>query len=189
LAAAVAVHTHLFWITSRAAGTAALLLSSVAVAVGLVIGGKLIRGRGPDLRVLHEALAIAALGAIVIHAASLLGDSYLHPTVFDLTIPLVSAYKPLWMSIGIVSGWSLMLLGLSYYARARIGQDRWRMLHRFTALAWLLGIAHSLGEGTDAGEAWFLTCTAIVVLPALVLLIMRMMPGAGAPSAAGSRGA
>ena len=28
-----AVHAHLFWITSRAAGTAGLLLSSVSVAV------------------------------------------------------------------------------------------------------------------------------------------------------------
>jgi hypothetical protein len=32
---AAAVNDHLFWITSRAAGTLALLFSSVAVGVGL----------------------------------------------------------------------------------------------------------------------------------------------------------
>jgi sulfoxide reductase heme-binding subunit YedZ len=184
---AVAVHTHLFWITSRAAGTAALLLSSFAVAAGLVMGGKLVKGRGPDLRVLHEALALATLAAIFVHAASLLGDGYLRPTVFDLTIPFVSSYKTVWMSIGIVSGWSLFLLGLSFYARERIGQERWRVVHRFTAAFWMLGIVHSLGEGTDAGQAWFLASTAIVVVPALVLLAIRMTPVPAAAPTAGTR--
>ena len=59
----------------------------------------------------------------------------------------------------------MLLLGLSYYARARIGVQRWRVLHRFTALAWLLGLVHALGEGTDAGQTWFLAMTAIVVAP------------------------
>lgn len=181
---AVAVHTHLYWITSRAAGTAALLLSSLAVAAGLVIGGKLVKGRGPDLRVLHEALALATLAAIFVHAASLLGDGYLRPSVLDLTVPLVSSYKTAWMSIGILSGWSLFWLGLSYYAREQIGQERWRLVHRATTVFWLLGIVHSLGEGTDAGEAWFLACTAIVVVPALVLLALRLAPPATTASTA-----
>ena len=181
---AVAVHTHLYWITSRAAGTAALLLSSLAVAAGLVMGGKLVKGRGPDLRVLHEALAVATLAAVFVHAASLLGDGYLRPTVLDLTVPLVSGYKTAWMSIGIVSGWSLFLLGLSYYAREQIGQERWRVVHRSTTVFWLLGVVHSLGEGTDAGESWFLACTAIVVLPTLVLLALRLAPPAARAPAA-----
>ncbi len=44
-------------------------------------------------------------------------------------------------------------------------------MHRFTALAWIMGVAHSLGEGSDAGQAWFLAMTAIVVVPPLVLLL------------------
>ena len=59
---------HLFWITSRAAGVLALLLSSAAVCVGLMMGGRLVQRRGPDLRVTHEALALATMVAIVIHA-------------------------------------------------------------------------------------------------------------------------
>ena len=58
--------------------------------------------------------------------------------------------------MGIVAGWSLIILGLSYYARGRIGPARWRRLHRFTALAWILGVVHGIAEGTDAGAAWFL---------------------------------
>ncbi len=40
---ATAVAPHLYWITSRAAGIAALLLSSMSVCVGLLMGGPLRR--------------------------------------------------------------------------------------------------------------------------------------------------
>jgi sulfoxide reductase heme-binding subunit YedZ len=111
----------------------------------------------------------------VVHAVSLLGDSFLHPSVADIAVPFVSHYKQPWMTIGIVGGWLMILLGLSYYARGRIGPQRWRSLHRFTALAWVLGLAHSLGEGTDAGQTWFLVATAIVAAPATVLLAVRLL--------------
>jgi sulfoxide reductase heme-binding subunit YedZ len=172
---ATATGTHLFWITSRAAGTAALLLSSIAVCVGLLMGGRLLKGRGPDLRVTHEALSLATLAAIVVHATALLGDSFMHPSLADITVPFVSGYRTGWTTVGIVAGWGMVVLGLSYYARRRIGQRRWRTLHRFTALAWILGLAHSLGEGTDAGTKWFMVMTALVAVPAIVLLLVRML--------------
>jgi methionine sulfoxide reductase heme-binding subunit len=173
-----AVTDHLFWITSRAAGTAALLLSSVAVCVGLLFGGKLVKGR-PDLRHLHEALSLATIVALVVHAAALLGDSFMSPSIADISIPFVSGYQRGWTTLGIVAGWALVALGLSYYVRDRIGQQRWKKLHRFTALAWVAGVVHSLGEGTDAGATWFLAATAIVVVPAVVLLVVRHLGAAG----------
>ncbi len=166
---------HLFWITSRAAGTAALVLASLAVCLGLRMSTRLLkRFGGADLRVAHEALSLATLVAIAIHGLALLGDQFLHPSLADISVPFASSYKTWWTTLGIVSGWGLAALGLSYYARARIGQDRWRTLHRFTALAWLMGLAHTLGEGTDAGQTWFLVMIGIVSVPALVLLVWRM---------------
>jgi methionine sulfoxide reductase heme-binding subunit len=50
-----------------------------------------------------------------------------------------------WTTLGIVSGWALVFLALSFYLRKYIGVQRWRALHRFTALAWILGAAHSPG--------------------------------------------
>ena len=176
------METHLFWIASRAAGIAALLLSSAAVGVGLTMGGRMVKGRGVDLRSAHEALSLATLIALVVHAVTLLGDSFLNASVLDITLPFVSGYKEPWMSIGIVSGWGLIALGVSYYFRTKIGVARWKRLHRWTALAWLAGIVHSLGEGTDAGTTWFLVCTAIAVVPALVLLFVRHLPSAPTPS-------
>ena len=89
-----------------------------------------------------------------------------------------SSFARLWMTVGIFAGWAMLILGLSYYARTRIGMERWRRLHRLTAVAWLMGIAHALGQGTDAGQVWFLVTTAIVAVPASLLLAGRI-GGAG----------
>jgi sulfoxide reductase heme-binding subunit YedZ len=184
---------HLFWITSRAAGFAALILASLAVSLGLLMSTKLLRRRGPDLIALHEALALSTIVAIVVHGAALLGDAYLHPSVADIAVPFLSGYKTFWTSLGIVAGWALVLLGVSYYARSRIGAARWRKLHRFTALAWLAGLVHALGEGTDAGQVWFLAMVALVAVPAIALLSKRLLgPGrtgapTGHPAPAGAR--
>ena len=182
---------HLLWITSRAAGTAALVLASLGVSIGLLMSGKLVRGRGIDLRAAHETISIATIVAIVVHALALLGDQFLHPSVADIAIPFVSGYKTVWTTTGILAGWATILLGLSFYARRWIGTRRWRSMHRFTVLAWGLGVIHSLGEGTDAGQTWFLAMTAIVVIPALVLSVARVSglgrrPSPGASSAASS---
>ena len=167
--------THLFWITSRAAGISALVLASIAVAAGLAIGmkGGPLKGRSAQLRTLHEALSLATLAALGLHALALLGDGWLRPGLSGIAIPFALDYRPLWTGLGIVAGYGLAALSLSYYVRARIGVARWRTLHRFIALFWLLGVVHTLGAGTDAGEPWFLVLAAVVVLPPLAILAVR----------------
>jgi methionine sulfoxide reductase heme-binding subunit len=171
----------LFWITSRAAGTTALVLSSVAVGVGLTMGGKLIKRGGPDRRSLHEILSLCTMIAIAVHGVSLLGDTYFPFTLANVTIPFLAPYKNIFTSTGIIAGWGMILLGVSYYARRRIGPSRWKTIHRFTALAWVLGLAHAFAEGTDAGKLWFIALVALTAVPALLLLIVRhARPGAPA---------
>jgi len=171
------VGPHLFWITSRAAGIAALFLSSASLGAGLMIRsrGEPRRLLGGDARVLHEALALATLAALAVHGVTLLGDSYLHPSPIEISVPFTTAYRPLWTGLGIVAGWGLAVLGLSYYARDWIGASRWRMLHRFVAVFWALGIVHTLGAGTDAGQLWLLAVMAVPTVPAAILLINRLL--------------
>jgi len=172
-------HTHLFWVTSRAAGVSALVLASIAVAAGLALGmrGGPLQGRAAQLRTIHEALSLATLAALGLHALALLGDACNRPAMRGTllgfasivqTVPglaLLALFYPLLLA--------LAALSLSYYFRARIGVARWRRLHRFIALFWLLGIVHTLGSGTDSGEPWFLALAAMVVLAPLALLCVR----------------
>jgi sulfoxide reductase heme-binding subunit YedZ len=166
---------HLFWITSRAAGGAALILAGAAVAVGLMMSAKRPNGNKRDLRAIHEALSLTTLAMVAVHGVSLLGDSYLNPGLAGITIPFVGFYRPLWTGLGIVAGYGLAVLGLTYYMRDRIGAARWRKLHRITALFWVLAIVHTIGAGSDAAQLWFLLASGLVVIPAALLLILRWL--------------
>ena len=175
---------HVFWIASRAAGSVALLLSSVAVGLGVTMAGGLIRGRRPELRVAHEALSLGTMAALLVHAVTLLGDQFLKPSVADLTVPFASSYMQPWMGIGVIGGWMILLFGLSYYVRDRVGQARWKRIHRLTVLAWALGVVHSLGIGTDSGQVWFLITAGVVAVPAFALVASRVTRALSAPKGA-----
>lgn len=169
------VAPHLFWITSRAAGGAALLLASASVALGLMMSSK---RKGPnkrDLRALHEALSLTTLAMVALHGLSLLGDAFLNPGLAGIAIPFASAYRPIWTGLGIIAGYGLATLGLTYYLRDRIGAARWRRLHRLTAVFWLLAIGHTIGAGSDSAQIWFLAVSGALVIPAALLLTLRWL--------------
>jgi sulfoxide reductase heme-binding subunit YedZ len=182
------VGPHIFWITSRAAGIAAMMLASGSLGAGVMIRGRGESRRllGSDVRALHEALSLATLVAIAVHGLALLGDAYLHPSPLDIAIPFTGAYRSFWTGLGIVGGWGLAALGLSYYARSRIGAARWRYLHRFIPIFWALGIVHTLGAGTDAEQPWMLIAIGLPAAPALFLLLGRLL-GPPEPERAGRR--
>lgn len=162
---------YLFWITSRAAGTTAMVFASASVGVGLAAGTKLLKG--PDRFNIHQALAVATMVAIALHGLSLLGDTYLRPTLIDITVPFALSYKTIPTSIGIIAGWGTIILGLSYYVRRWIGVRRWKLIHRFTVLAWAFGLLHTFTVGTDAGQLWFIALVLLTAAPALALLAKR----------------
>jgi sulfoxide reductase heme-binding subunit YedZ len=164
---------YLFWITSRAAGTTAMVFASASVGVGLASRTKLLKG--PDRFNIHQALAVATMIAIAVHGLSLLGDTYLRPNLIDITVPFALSYKTIPTSIGIIAGWGMILLGLSYYARRWIGVQRWKLIHRFTALAWAFGLVHTFTVGTDAGQLWFIALILLTAAPALMLLTARLV--------------
>jgi sulfoxide reductase heme-binding subunit YedZ len=170
------VGSHLFWIISRGAGTTALILSSVSVCFGLVMAGRMGRGDATDRRAYHEALSLSVMVAIAVHGLALLGDSYLHPSLLDVTVPFALGYQRVATTLGIIAGWGLICLGLSFYARDRIGRARWKLIHRFALLAWAMGLVHTLIEGTDAGQLWYLVLVAVTTAPVILLCARRVMP-------------
>lgn len=167
-----------WWLASRAAGIVALLCVTASVAMGLTMAGKVSRRPGLQkaLMGLHEHLALAGLIAIAVHGIALLGDPWLHPGPADIAAPFVIDYRPVFTGLGIIGGWLAALLGLSFYARKRIGAKRWRSLHRAALLVWVLGVIHTVGAGTDGQSAWMLAfagASAAVILP---LLALRLRP-------------
>jgi sulfoxide reductase heme-binding subunit YedZ len=168
---------YLPWLVSRASGIVALGLVTLAVLLGLTVSARLLRrpGLGRVLVRLHEHVALVAMGAIAVHGLALTGDRWLHPGLRGLTIPFAMSYRPAFTGLGIVGGYLAALLGLSFYARRRIGVKLWRALHRGTVLVWVLSVVHTVGAGSDAATMWLRVLVLVPAVPITYLLSRRLM--------------
>jgi sulfoxide reductase heme-binding subunit YedZ len=74
-----------------------------------------------------------------------------------------------------LGAYAAAFLGLSFYARKRIGGKRWRKLHRATPVVYAMGLIHTLGAGTDAGSSWLRAFMLATAVSATVLLGRRLI--------------
>lgn len=169
--------THAWWLASRASGIVALVLVTISVGIGLLMAGKLARRPGLPriLMALHEQTALIGLMAIGVHGVTLLGDPWLNPGIKGLAVPFSMAYRPLFTGLGIIAGYLAALLGLSFYVRRKIGPALWRKAHRATVVVYALGVAHTVGAGTDASTPWMRAFLAMTAPPIAVLFVARLI--------------
>ncbi|MHB1570930.1 MAG: hypothetical protein ACYC0H_17245 [Solirubrobacteraceae bacterium] len=169
---------QVFWFASQSLGIVAMLLLGVSVALGLAMSGRVIRRPGLPARLkrLHEASTLVTLGLIAGHGTLLLFDSYLRPGLAGITLPFALSYRPAFTGIGIIAGWLAAILGLSFYARKRIGTRVWRSLHRFTIVVYLLALGHVVGAGTHGRSWWMLTLLTMLTAPIVFAFTYRVLP-------------
>jgi methionine sulfoxide reductase heme-binding subunit len=165
---------HIWWLISRASGVVALGLITASVALGLLMANKLLRGK--NVAAIHEQLSITGLVAIAVHGLTLLPDPWLHPGVAGIAVPFTMCYRSVFTGVGILAGYLTALLGLSFYIRRRIGPKLWRKAHRFTVLAYVMALVHTIGAGTDMGTAWLRTFLFATAVPIAVLFVARLIP-------------
>jgi sulfoxide reductase heme-binding subunit YedZ len=169
-----------FWLASRSAGIVAYVLLSASVILGLATATKLVPAR--NFRVLHERLALLALGSVAAHGLMLLADGWLHPGLSQILIPFTTGYRPVWTGLGILAAYGAAGLSLTYYARRRLGNRRWRNAHRFIPIAWALAAAHVIGAGTDAVSLWLQVILAATIAAVVVLIVQRGLAGRTQPA-------
>jgi methionine sulfoxide reductase heme-binding subunit len=175
---------HTWWLASRAAGIVALLLVSASVLIGLAMASGLLCKPGIKRALLpfHEHTALAGLVAIGVHGVTLLGDAWLRPGVAGIAIPFVIGYRTVYVALGILAGYLAALLGLSFYARRRIGVRLWRRLHKATVLVYAMGLVHTLGAGTDASTTWLRAVMLATAVPIVGLFALRVARSRRAPA-------
>jgi sulfoxide reductase heme-binding subunit YedZ len=183
-ATATTLQTHGWWLASRASGLLAFALVTISVGLGLAMAGKVMRrpGLSRKLLAIHEHTAVAGIVAIAVHGITLIGDPWLHPGLSGVFVPFTMGFRPLWTGLGVLGGYLAALLGLSFYARKRIGARLWRKAHRATIVVYLLGLVHAFGSGTDASTVWF-RWWVLMTAPAIAGLFVYRVFASGAKRA------
>ena len=169
---------YAWWLASRASGTVALLLVTASVLIGMLMASGLLKKPGLKKRLLsfHEHTALVALVMIAVHGITLLGDRTLNPGPAGILVPFATPYRPVYTALGIIAGYLIAALGLSFYIRKRIGGKRWRQMHRATVAAYVLAVGHAIGSGSDASSQVIRLAVVASVLPAAALFVIRNRP-------------
>src|SRR5579884_1433374 len=146
-----------FWLLARASGLTAYTLLTLVVLAGLVVKAKPLAAVRPAAAVdVHRFLTTLAIGAVALHAATLVLDSRVHIGARALLVPGAAPYRPLATGAGVVAMELMLLVAISFPLRRRIGVRAWRRLHWTTYGIFALATAHGLFAGTDAARPWAL---------------------------------
>lgn len=171
--------TQIWWYVTRASGLTGYFLLWLSMVWGFAIPTGLLK---PVLENVftydfHEHLSLLGLGFVLIHVVVLLFDQYLPFNVLQLLIPFTDTYRPLWVGMGIISFYLLLLVTFTFYLRQKIGAKVFRSIHLLSLVSYLGTTLHGLFAGTDSALSitmlLYVGTFLIVVFLTLYWLIMR----------------
>jgi methionine sulfoxide reductase heme-binding subunit len=179
-----------YWYLTRSTGAVALLLLTIAIALGIADVQRWSTPRWPRFVVdsLHRNVSLLAMTFLAVHIVTSVLDSFAPISLVDAFIPFVGSYRPFWLGLGAVAFDLLLAVTITSLLRARMGFASWRAIHWLTYASWPIALLHGFGTGSDVKTGvWLMAlsvgCLAIVVVAVLVRVVR------GWPEHAARRGA
>jgi predicted ferric reductase len=144
--------TQLWWYVTRSAGVVAYLLLWFSTAWGLAIPSKffssiLSQEFAFDF---HEFISLLTIGFVLLHVSVLMIDRYLPYSIWQILIPFLSPYRPIWVGLGVISFYLIVLVTITFYMRNRIGMKSFRAIHWLSFAAYIGVALHGIYGGTDS---------------------------------------
>ena len=172
------------WLVARAAGLVAFGILTLSTWLGLGMSTRLLGARFQS-RLLgwHRTLAWTGLGMVGLHVGALLADPVMGFGLPAVLIPFAAPWRPAAVAAGVVAGWLMLMLTVSFRMRKRIGQRGWRRLHYASFAAFVLALGHALAAGTDLAGLGGPIVAAVAGGPVLWLTLVRILTPRSRPPA------
>lgn len=180
-----------YWYLTRSTGAVALLLLTLAIAIGVADVQRWSTPRWPRFVVdsLHRNVSLLAMVFLVLHILTSVLDSFAPISLINAFIPFTGSYRPFWLGLGAISFDLLLAVTITSLLRQRMGFASWRAIHWLTYASWPVALLHGFGTGSDVKSgAWLLVlsigCLAIVVAAVLARVLRGWPENIGRRSAA-----
>ncbi len=175
------------WYLTRSTGAVALLLLSVAVALGVADVRRFSTPSWPRFVVdaLHRNVSLLALVFLALHILTAVLDSFASISLLDAFVPFVGSYRPFWLGLGAVAFDLLLAVILTSLLRGRVGQRAWRTTHWLVYACWPVALLHTLGTGSDVKTTWLLALSGFCLALVLGAVLARGLTGRSRESARG----
>jgi methionine sulfoxide reductase heme-binding subunit len=170
------VTSEALWALGRGSGITALGFLTISVALGIATrsGRPLLLLPRFAVADVHRFAALAATLLVALHLGLLFLDPYAQLRLIDFVVPFLGAYRPLWLGLGTLAFDLLSVVIVTSLLRNRLGLRVFRVVHWVTYALWPIALAHALGNGTDAGRAWFLVFAGACALSVAGTLAWRL---------------
>lgn len=141
-----------WWYVTRAAGLTSYILLWLSMVWGMAISTKILSPtiEGTYSYDFHEFLSLLGLGFVLLHVVVLAVDRFLPFTGWQMLIPFIDTYRPLWVGLGIIGFYIFLLVTVTFYMRQAIGPQAFRTIHALSLLGYLGATLHGLFAGTDS---------------------------------------
>lgn len=147
---------HIWWYITRAAGLMGYLLFWLSTVWGFAVGSKIFDSFLERVFTFdfHEHLSLLSLGFLILHVLVLLVEKVEPLSLAEILVPFISAYRPFWTGIGIISFYLTILVTVTFYIRKWISMKTFRTIHYLSVAAYFGSLLHSVYAGTDTTLTW-----------------------------------
>ncbi len=166
-----------YWYLTRSTGAVALVLLTLAIALGVVDVERWSTPRWPRFVVdsLHRNVSLLAVVFLLLHILTAVLDSFAPISLVNAVIPFSGSYRPFWLGLGAVSFDLILAVTFTSLLRQRMGYSTWRTIHWLTYASWPIALLHTFGTGSDVKSGWMLWlgvgCLGVVVVAILVRVL------------------
>jgi len=169
----------IYWYLTRSTGAVALLLLTIAVALGVLDVKRFSTPRWPRFVVdsLHRNVSLLAMVFLVLHILTSVLDSFAPISLLDAFVPFVGSYRPFWLGLGAVAFDLLLAVMITSLLRQRMGYASWRAIHWLTYASWPIALLHGFGTGSDVKQTWFLALSIGCLVIVLAAVLARVISG------------
>ena len=168
----------LLWFLNRGSGILLMVLMTVTVVLGvLAMGGR--PGRGVPrfvTQAVHRNLALLSVVALVAHVVTAVMDEFVDIRWWHAVVPAGAGFEPLWVGLGTLAVDLVLVVVVTSLVRTRLSHRAWRSVHYLAWVAWLLGVAHGIGVGTDieSRTLWAIAPTLLCIVAVVIAAGVRL---------------
>jgi predicted ferric reductase len=168
-----------YWYLTRSTGAVAMLLLSLAIALGVADARRWSSPRWPRFAVdsLHRSVSLLAVVFLVLHILTSVLDSFAPISLLDAFIPFAGSYRPFWLGLGAISFDLLLAVTITSLMRQRMGYASWRAIHWLTYASWPIALLHGFGTGSDVKSTWLLALSIACLALVLAVVLARVIAG------------
>jgi methionine sulfoxide reductase heme-binding subunit len=168
-----------YWYLTRSTGAVALVLLTLALALGVVDVRRWSTPRWPRflLDTLHRNASLLALAFVGLHVLTSILDSFAPISLVDAVIPFTGSYRPFWLGLGAASFDLMLAVAITSGLRRQVGHNAWRAVHWLSYASWPIALLHGFGTGSDVKSGWLLVLSVACLVTVVAAVLVRIAAG------------